>query len=395
VVLTGQGDFRFGLGYFILFSIYGVITPFLQVFLKGLGYGPSGIGLFLGLFEAMGILGPLWLSRKADRSGHYRPYLAAAALMAALPAIPMALARNFLVTAPCIAIMALGVRGMVPVMDASVIAHTSAHTSGCGKSRGYGTLRSAGTAGFIVMLLATQAFHLERGSPILIALWITGSALVLLLFLIVLPESGRAGGREADPVGPSRSSSTSFVDPLLIIGLVIMALGRLAMSPINSFFTLYATDRLQGDTASLLWALAALVEIPALIVSGRLIARFGPMRIIALANAVIVLRLGIYALVPSFAGALVAQLLHFFCFGLYLPAAIAFVGARVPPDRRAWGMALLSSLVTAFPGFIGSTAGGFILEAKGYQVLFAVFTIPALVSLVLWFATRKRYTAPA
>jgi hypothetical protein len=70
---------RFGTIYFLFFAIYG-ITPYLQVILRKLGYSPAAVGLFLGLFELVGIAGPIVLARKADALGRFNPFLIASGL---------------------------------------------------------------------------------------------------------------------------------------------------------------------------------------------------------------------------------------------------------------------------------------------------------------------------
>ena len=383
-------DLRFAVGYFFLFAIYGVTGPFLQVLLAALGYGSAEIGLYQGLFEAVGIAGPLLLSRWADRLGAYRPLLIATALMAAISTLPLGILVHrptALIALSALLLMALGVRGMVPVMDAAVVAHTTrARAKEERRGRGYGVLRSVGTVGFIAMLFLTQAFHLERGSAATISAWIAGSSLLFAFALFLLPESGQ--GPRATQMRQVKNGRG--IDPDLIIGLAIIGLGRLAMAPINSFFTLYATQALHSEAASALWAVAALAEIPALIIAGRLIERFGSMKLIALASISIALRLSVYALWPSVTGAIVGQLLHFFCYGLFLPSAVAFISSRVPTSQRAFGMALLTGVGMGFPSFLGSTLGGMILDEGGYAALFGWATLPALLAFGISLVAIKR-----
>ena len=380
----GPGDPRFATGYFFLFSVYGITSPFLQVLIKGLGYGDAQIGLFLGLFEAAGIGGQLFLARVADKSGKYRPYLFLTGALTVVAAFPLALFPAPIVTAAAIIVMAFGVRGMVPVMDASVVAHT--HREGTSAPRGnYGLIRSMGTVGYIAMLLLTQNANLQFGKPLAIAGWAAGAALVFMATLTFVPESGQVVHRDET----TKKKPRRPFDPRLYLGLVIIALGRLAMAPINSFFTLYVTDVVKLDVAGLLWAVSAAAEVPALILAKRFIDRFGPMRVLAVSTAAIALRLAIYVLFPTISGVLFAQLLHFFCYGLFLPSAIAFVSSHVPPERRVWGMSLLTGLAVGFPSFLGSTIGGLILSADGYRALFGWSILPAALGLAIWVATRK------
>jgi len=389
----GSGDGRFAVGYFFLFSVYGITTPFLQVLVERLGYGKAEIGFYLGLFEAAGIGGQLLLGRVADGSGKYRPWLLLTAGLTAISVFPLALFPSPLVTFPAIVAMAFGVRGMVPVMDASVVAHinrsrtggTGDAETGGGRRSNYGLIRSMGSIGYIVMLIVAQAAQVERGSALMISSWTAGAALVFIAVLSIVPESGGIARRGA---GGSPSPSRPF-DPRLILGLVVIALGRLAMAPINSFFTLYVDEVVKSDMAGLLWAISAVAEVPALILAKRLIERFGPMRVLALSTAAIALRLAIYIFAPTLAGALAGQLLHFFCYGLFLPSAIAFVSSHVPPERRVWGMSLLNAAAVGFPSFLGSAAGGLILAKGGYDALFGWAILPALLGLAIWAASRK------
>lgn len=378
----GPGDPRFATGYFFLFGIYGITTPFLQVLIKGLGYGDAAVGAFLGLFEIAGLGGQLLLARLADRRGRYRPFLLLTALLAALAVLPLALFASPLVTALAVVAMAFGVRGMVPVMDASVVAHTQ----GEGRPRGnYGLVRSVGSVGYIAMLLLTQGADLQHGKPLEIALWAAGAALLFILALGLVPESGRG----ASPARADTGAGPARIDPRLFLGLAIIGLGRLAMAPINSFFTLYVTDVIGGSQAGLLWAVSAAAEVPALILAKRFIERFGPMKVLAVSTLAIALRLATYIFLPSLGGALLAQLLHFFCYGLFLPSAIAFVSSLVPPERRVWGMSMLTGVAVGLPSFLGSTLGGLILEAAGYKALFAWAILPAALGLGIWALSRR------
>ena len=50
---------RMGVVYCVYFMIYSVTSPYLQLILRRLGYGPAAIGLLLGFYELVGIAGPI------------------------------------------------------------------------------------------------------------------------------------------------------------------------------------------------------------------------------------------------------------------------------------------------------------------------------------------------
>jgi MFS transporter, PPP family, 3-phenylpropionic acid transporter len=389
----GRGRSRFALSYFTLFAIYGVASPYLQLLLRGLGYGPAAVGLFLGFFEVIGIAGPLALARLSDVSGRSKPSLFACAALTCLPLAPLVLLRGPAATALCLAVLALGLKSMIPLMDASTIAMSRAR-----KSWDYGKLRVGGSAGFVTVAIVLQLVPgFDRSPPERIALWIGVLAALFGLCLFLLPESG--AGRREGANGRRRAATRGApagargVSGVFVLGLVVIALGRLAMAPVASFFSLYLVDEVKWNAVGGMWALAALSEIPLMILSGKIISRLGPMRAIALGSAAIALRLGIYALFPSPAGIVAAQLLHSLCFGLFHPAGVAFVALMVPPERRAQGMAAYMGIGVGLPTFAGSALGGIIVQGWGYRILFGSFIAFALAGIALYAAKRKSFAS--
>jgi PPP family 3-phenylpropionic acid transporter len=402
----------YALSYFSLFAIYGVASPYLQLLIRGLGYGPAAVGLFLGLFEVVGIAGPLVLARLADKKGKSKPFLLACAIFTCLPLAPLVLLEGPFVTALCLAILALGMKSMVPIMDSTVIAVTASR-----KGWDYGRLRAAGSVGFVAIALTLQLIPgFDRSPPERIALWIGGAALAFGFCLFLLPEGSKAAASSAlsaaaaapsdNSAAPSdsaaaRATAAAPARPasgerrgstgVFILGLLVIGFGRLALAPVNSFLSLYLVDEVKWDAVGGMWAIAALSEIPLLIFSSRIIAKLGPMGSCAVGTGAIALRLAIYALFPSPAGVVAAQLLHSLCFGLLYPAGVAFVALMVPPERRTEGMALYIGLAVGLPTVAGSALGGIVVEAWGYRALFGSFIVFALAGIALYLAERRRF----
>lgn len=389
---AGDGRSRFALSYFALFAIYGIASPYLQLLLRGLGYGPAAVGLFLGFFEIVGIAGPFALSRIVDASGRFKPSLLVCAMLTCLPLAPLVILRGPIATALCLACLALGLRAMIPLMDAATVS-----MSGARGGWDYGRLRATGSAGFVAVavLLQTALPGFDESPPSRIALGIGILAALFGLSLAFLPEPGRravaapsrsgAGGTSTAGAPARRGLSWAF-----LLGLAIIAAGRLAMAPVNSFLSLYLVDEVRWNAVGAMWALGAMCEIPLMILSGRIISRLGPMGAIALSTCAVALRLSIYAIFPSPAGVVAAQLLHSLCFGLMHPAGVAFVSLMVPPERRAQGMAAYMGLGIGLPTFLGSALGGLVVRDWGYRALFGSFIAFALASLVLYAASRRR-----
>ena len=301
----------YSVSYFALFTVYGVASPYLQILLRNLGYGPAAIGLYLSLFEIVGILGPLAVARAADAARRRKGALAFSAglVLVSLPGLAFRLPAW--VTALALAVFALGLKSLVPVMDSEGMAFAQAS----GRKSAYGRLRVMGSMGFMTAALGLQALPaFAGGPPWVIALALAATAV---FFLCTLPFLGRPGaegsrtpaagsdapGHEAGAAAaaPHAAAARRF-DPVFALGLVIIALGRFAIAPISSFISIWASEELHFASVGAVWAIAAAAEIPLMLLASSIIPRTGAMGAIAVSSAALVVRLAIYAFFPSAAG---------------------------------------------------------------------------------------------
>lgn len=384
-----ETSIRFGISYVMLFAIYGISSPYLQLMIRRLGYAPSAVGIFLGLFELIGITGPIVLARNADSKGAYKPYLIASGLMILVGLATLVPFRIPVITIISLSLLSLGLKTPIPVLDAALF--RAMETTAPKESRGlnYGLLRSLGSVGFVIVTLIVQSIRgFDAASSLTMALYMGILTAFYLGGLLFLSETGIQQQK-----AHKEKLSFAWIDSVFIIGILVIALGRLAMAAVGSFFSLYLTEELEWHAVGAMWALAAISEIPFIALSWKFIKKHSPMTGIAIASLAIVIRLLIYALFPSPAGAIAGQLLHSLCYGLFQPAAIVFVSLKTPPEKRATGMAIFMGFGVGLPAFVGSALGGSIVELLGYRGLFGSYTLFAVASLLVFYKNRKLLTA--
>lgn len=382
---TGHTGFKFGFSYFLFFAIYGISSPYLQIMLRRIGYSPASVGILLGIFELVGILGPIVLARKADAMGRFNPFLIGSSVIIVMGSFLLVTVKSPLGTILSLSLLSLGLKTPVPVMDTSILIALERERAMGRKTTTYGTLRGLGSVGFVLVTLSLQIIPgFDAQSPAVMAIVMASLAVVFLISLYWLPESG-SGPKTEKKAG----LNLTWIDSTFLIGLGVIALGRLAMASLNSFFSLYLMESLEWHAIGAMSALAAIVEIPMMILSWKFMRKKSPMQVISLASAAIVVRLLIYAIFPSRLGVIAGQLLHSICYGLFQPASIVFVNLKTPPGERTTGMALLLGIGMGLPAFIGSAFGGLVVEAVGYRWLFAIFSLFAVLSLVLYRTHEK------
>lgn len=138
-----------------------------------------------------------------------------------------------------------------------------------------------------------------------------------------------------------------------------------------------------------------LSEIPWIFFSGHLVRRFGLWSIFLFCLAVTVGRLVMYAFLHDTAAIVVAQLLHGVSFGLLHGAAIQFVNRKVPHARLGLGIALYLSLGVGLANFTGSLVGGFLIEWLGFRAMYLIYTVPAVIGIVILLAARRSFDGKA
>jgi PPP family 3-phenylpropionic acid transporter len=361
-----------------VFMVFAAVNPYISLLVRGLGYRPALVGALLGVFEGAGIAGPFVFGYFADRTGRYRRCLIVTFVLSAIAVVPLAAFVHPLASAVCLALLAFGFRSTIPLLDAFT-------TVSLGNGGDYGKIRTIGSFSFLALVIFLQFTPVLRPDrPFNIALWI-GLCSVLAVFS-ALPLPARA--RPALRPGPAGAKKRPLWSPPLVTGMIMIILIRLAMTPHYSFFPLYLVEHLHWDAVGLMFAVSSFSEIPFMFLSGPLIRRFGPGKLLAAAAAGIGIRLALYAFLPFRPVILAAQTLHALCFGLFHPAAVALIARCVPPERRALGMSLYLSLGTGFPALLGNILGGLVLERWGYTVLFSSFVLFPLLAVALFLCIR-------
>jgi PPP family 3-phenylpropionic acid transporter len=371
---------RFGLSYFLFFAIYGIASPYLPILLRGIGYSPGRVGLFLGIFELIGIGGPIFLAKRADARGKYNPYLLGSGFLILAGLLFLVAWKSPIATIISLGLISLGLKTPISVLDAALIKTIERGETSKKKLPSYGALRSLGSLGFVFVTLSVQFIPGFDTSPAwVMALAMAALTLAYMLGLSLLPEAG------TKPEGRNRKRlDLSWIDHSFILCILIIALSRLSMSAYTSFFSLYLVEYLNWHTVGAMSALAAVVEIPMLMLSRRAMRKYSPIDLIQLSSVAVILRLLAYALFPTKGGVILGQVLHSVSYGLFHPAAVTLISLKTPPSERATGISILVGIGMGLPVFLGSTIGGLVIEAVGYRWLFAIFSLFSMGSIALY-----------
>ncbi len=379
---------RFSLCYFLLFANFAVISPYLQVFLQLQNFSKERIGLLLGIFELAGVAGPLVLGHIADRRNWYRPLLAASVLFSLLLFVLLRLTIQPVAVIILMSLFGALYKPIVPLAD------TITTRSLADPAVDYGRTRVFGSAGFVVASILIQVTGIltdPTATMIMVAHLVTGAA--YLCSLILLPGRREEFERRPkdhslrpEPVAPAEGS----IDPLFWVGILVIFMGRFAITAHYSFFSLFLRDQMGLTAISGIWAIGPLAEVPVILFGGFIIRKVGMEGLFAMSLLAISVRLFCYSLSPPLSVLIVVQLLHALTFGGFHMASVSLVNRFTTPSRRALGMALYVSVGVGASAFLASALGGIILARTGFAALFRIYAAIPVAGLLLLPSLRRR-----
>lgn len=387
-----------GFPYFLLFTIYAVITAYLPITLKAIGFSTAQVGILLGIIEIVGVCAPFFVMQWLDKTGRYGFMMCIFGVDMALLLLPLLRFHSFFVTGVCLGIFAVGFKGMVPVLDGFTTKALDQHNDQ------YGKIRALGSAGFVGMNLFLQLHPLISGkNPLSIIMSVSAGALLFVITLRWVPDLYDFGLVSAEEslktIEPALKHSTEEKSPKPEVSfaafpqvfweyLLLIFFAFLGLVPCQRFFSLYVEEYIKVEASAGLWALSAMAEIPMLIISGKLIQRFGKGLLLVLCLLSIIVRNCCYIFIPGIAGAVAGQLLHSISFGLFHPLSVLLCVFHSHGNTVT-----AMTLFTAASGIayvIGSMIGGYIIEYAGYPALFLLFSIFPAIGACFYFLTMRR-----
>jgi len=371
-----------GVAYAVFFGAYGSWGPYWSVYFSQLGVDLAAIGLLAAIPAAVQIFAaPAW-GLAADRLGDVRAPLAAAGLIAIAAAVFLAAGPAVVWLLPGVALLAAGTSAWPPLIDARTVTALGAQRDRYGQARGIGS------AGFVVVSVVTGLLIDAHGPRVLFAIYIP---LVALALLWVVGLFGRTGTRQrVGGVGPLGALRLLRERPMALLFLgSVLVWG--ACNGATAFFSLRLVA--QGADAGLVgvgWAVNALVEVPMMLVFGRLARRTGLPVLIAAGAAVLAIRNLGWAIAGSDLATVGVALFSGVGFSLFLVGVTGWLADRVPSSLRATAQALFLGTAYATGTIAGTLVAGAIANSVSLDAMFYVATVVAAVgAFTIWAAVGR------
>jgi PPP family 3-phenylpropionic acid transporter len=378
---------RAAITYAVYFTAIGASFAYLPVYYRGLGLDLATVGLLSALSATIQLVAAPGWGALADRFPGSRLGLPAAALVAAAGAtlvavvgatMVVATAPTVIVLAGGIAVLAVGLAGIGPVLDSRTLELLGADRQRYGQVRAVGSIAFVGVTSLVGFLLD------QRGLGALFLVYVPALVATAVVSLAV-PRRG-ASRRPGILRGLGLFLRTPGVG-LFMAGAILT---WLLLNGVNGFYSIQVVA-LGGSAqiAGLTWVVGALFEIPVMWGYQRLAARFGAGRLLVVGATVFAIRAGLGAVAPDASWLLAISPLEGLGFGLFYVGGVSFVAARAPAGLAATAQGVFAATL-GLGTIFGTGLGGLLAGALSIGGLFAVAAGGGLVAaLVVAVAARS------
>lgn len=361
---------------------FAFLTPTMALILVTLFEAtPAEVGWVLAVYNASGFVAALVLPTYADRKGDYlRPMLACGLLTLALCALLL------LSTSLPVAVIGLVVLGG-PAGVGSSLLYAHLRHSGASVSDVVNTRAIVSVAWVAGPPLATLIIGWFGNHAILVAIGIV-ALLSIATTAAMLAQRSRAGN---DPSTPARTPDDGQEIAKLGVALIVAAFVILQATnaTVVSILTLFVSDTLRMDViwAGIALGVAAGLEIPALVLIGRLSRRYSSLGLIA---SGCVAGIAYYVVMAYVSGPVLLiglQVLNSWFFAAVAGIGLTLFQQIIPRPGLATGLYMNTRRVGAIVSGPIIAIGS--MSARGYRGIFAVCAALTVVALVvIWAASR-------
>ena len=381
-------SWRLSFYYLALFLIVGIFVPYLPLWMSGRGLSNEQIGLVLAAALWAKIPVGLMMAGEVDQSGKRWRALIFIAVITLAALIVMEYADSFLTVLLIWMVIGTLLTTAMPIADS--LSMLAANRSGIN----YGQVRRWGSISFVLASFLGGLYLEGRASDQV--LWLMmGGAVLLVVATWTLPDLR---------TNPRQSSRSVFLDVLrgflkvlktrnFLLFVITAGILQSSHAGLYGFSARHWTDSgLSSTIVGMLWAEGVVAEVIVFSVSGFLLAKLGPARLLMLAGAAGLVRWGVISQTTELPILIAVQTLHGLTFSGTHIAAFGFIQKNVSENQSGSAQGLYDSLAMGLFFGLSMAAAGWIYERATSDVwlmMAALSLVGGLGAILLYFRTKE------
>lgn len=343
--------------YMVSYSGQAVYGSYLNLYLAGIGFSQSQIGLTVSVSTCFVMLFQMLWGALSDRAKAKNNVICGLYLLCAVIILFYYTSVNYWIVLTVLALYASVFTGVSPLLDNVVLELSE------GKTWNFGQIRTGGTIGYCIAVLLTGFVIGDHYGRI----FAITSAFLMCCFLLMQRVPNISGHRS----GTERSSFRLLLKnkPLMVVLAYYLAFS-LGLSLFYSFYPIHFTS-IGGTSAQvgIMLFFCAVTEIPCLMLAGRVVKRIGLDRVLIISGLVTIIRWVLLFFVQNPIAAIFVSLLHGIGYIGFSYCVVVYINDHVPMDLRATGQSFNVLIGNVFSRVIFGYLGGLASQAFGVNLV--------------------------
>lgn len=354
--------------YFTFMGGWGFILPFMNLFFVSLGLSGKQVGFISSTSAIVGMIAsPIWVS-EVKKKPQARRFLQVAILLGAIGYYLIGNQKDFPAIIFIVFLHSLAAAGVMPLSDSMAV--TVSQETGTG----YGSVRVFASLGWIFSVLSSgwliEHYGYIAGFIGVSAMWIVSALLVF----FIQPRHFTSQETSERPRSNLRAALGQVIRDRTLLGFAValVFIGFLNSGVLqfeNVFLDeLGASKRL----ISVAGILSAVVELPFMIYSDRIVRRVGAHRLMLIAVMMTLLQRVAVLLLPFIPTIMIVRFIGGAAFSFYTISFVGLISERTKPSETGTVLALYSVTIAGLVNIIAAPVGGAVFDAIGARWLYAL-----------------------
>ena len=367
----------FLMAYYITNCMY---QSYMSLYYTGIHFTSAQIGAInAGVALASTAFQPVW-GTVGDRTKNRALLLAALSVASAASVFAFKWFRGFVPLLLLACLFSCFYTSLQPMGD-SIILHELNR-----RNQPFGPIRLAGGLSFALSGVVFGKVLDAPGRELLVPVYTAALCLVTALSTVTLPKT--EGGQSK---GKKMRFSELFKHKELMGLLAFMAPVQITMGYFYTFFSPHFMSLEGGDSArlGLCYFISACSEVPFLLMSDRLLDKYGAGRLMRLSAVTLAVRWLMLGLSDSVWVVMLSQVLHGWGFIVMTVCMAKYISREVPEELQASGQMLLAIVSFGISRAVGNLAGGLLAGWMGRGNVFLVCSALCVVTLIVHLIAHK------
>jgi PPP family 3-phenylpropionic acid transporter len=365
--------------YLFYYMAIGAFMPFISLYYERLGLSGVQIGTLAALPVLVFSSTTLFWGGIADALHWHNKILRTALLTSPLAVFMLSRVDSFTALIPFVVTYAVFSSSIIPLLDSGALEVAKTH------QRNYGDLRVWGTVGWSISSVLVGAL-VEKFS----IQWLFFSYIVFMI-LTLLVSLFQPGRRQVLPTSLASGLKHLLIRRNFLIFLFSIFLLSVTLGAVNSFFSIYLDEiGAKEGIIGLGWALAAVSEVPVMLLSSAIMRHIGSSGLLKVAFITFALRWLLFSFIDTPTWALFVQLMHGLSFAAFLVGGVTYINERTPEGLGTTAQAIFNTATFGLGSIVGSLSGGYLYDLAGMMTLFRILSLVAIIGLaIFWLGNRS------